>query len=274
LGKENKMAKLKEKIGLIGVGNMGGAILEGLLTKELAGANQIWVYDKLTDKAAEFKSRWKVHQAPSNAELVRESEILILAVKPQDLKTTLDEMKVQFKDYHVMISILAGTPVQKIQDAAGRKMDMVRAMPNLGAKVGASLTAITGTTPKALAAAEAIFSGCGKTMRLDEKYFDLITALSGSGPAYFFYLMELMAKEGREKGLSADESKLVAVQTALGAALLAASSNEDPAVLRERVTSKGGTTEAALKELVKTLPQTFGDAIEAAYNRGRELSKG
>ena len=267
--------KLKEKIGLIGVGNMGGAILEGLLSKKIVTAGQIWICDKMTEKALEFKSRLRVNTAPSNAELVRQADIILLAVKPQDLAATLGEMKSAFRPSQILISILAGTPLQKIRDAAaGTKLEMVRAMPNLGAKVGESLTALTGTSPSALAAAETIFSGCGKTLRLEEKYFDLITALSGSGPAYFFYLMELLAKEGRERGLSADEAKLVAVQTAVGSALLAASSTEDPAVLRERVTSKGGTTEAALKELMKSWPASVRDAIQAAHDRGKELSKG
>ena len=266
--------KLKEKIGLVGVGNMGGAILEGLLAKGIAAAGQIWIYDKVTEKAAEFKSRLKVNAAASNAALVQKTDIIILAVKPQDLAATLGEMKSEFRSAQILISILAGTPLQKIRDAAGVKLDMVRAMPNLGAKVGESLTALTGTSPGALSMAETIFLGCGKTLRLDEKYFDLITALSGSGPAYFFYLMELLAKEGQERGLSKDEARLVAIQTAAGAALLAAASAEDPSVWRERVTSKGGTTEAALKELIKFWPQSVRDAIQAAQDRGKELSQG
>lgn len=270
--------KLQKTIGLIGVGNMGGAILEGLLSKKIASADQIWIYDKITEKAVEFKNRYKVHQAASNAELAKQAEIILLAVKPQDLTETAKELTVSDtfgakSVRHFLISILAGTPIAKIRAAFGAKAEIVRAMPNLGAKVGESLTALAATSGEAQKIAETIFSACGKTILLDEKHFDLITALSGSGPAYFFYLMELMAKEARERGLSADQAKLIAIQTALGAALLAASSTDDPAVLREKVTSKGGTTEAALKEMVKTFPATFKNAIEAAYNRGKELSQ-
>ncbi len=264
--------KISETIGLIGVGNMGTAILEGLFVRKIASPGQVFIYDKIKEKTAEFLAQYPVHAASSNQELASKTQILLLAIKPQDLASTAVEMKPALQSSKILISILAGTPIQKIQEHLGSNLDIIRAMPNLGAKAGESLTALTGSQ-KALAVAEVLFSGCGKTVLLEEKYFDLITALSGSGPAYFFYLMELMAKEGRERGLAAEQAKLVAVQTALGAALLAVQSMEDPAVLRERVTSKGGTTEAALKELMKTLPGTFHDAIQAAYERGRELAK-
>lgn len=264
--------KISETIGLIGVGNMGTAILEGLFAKKIAAPSQVVVYDKIKEKVQEFSNQYGVLAASSNADLASRVEVLLLAIKPQDLAATSLEIKPALKASKILISILAGTPVRKIQEHLGTNLDIIRAMPNLGAKVGESLTALTGSG-RALSIAEAVFSGCGKTIQLDEKYFDLITALSGSGPAYFFYLMELMAKEGCERGLSESQAKLVAVQTALGSALLAAQSLEDPAVLRQRVTSKGGTTEAALKELVKALPQSFHDAIQAAYDRGRELGQ-
>ena len=265
--------KLKETVGLIGVGNMGSSILEGLLTKKLAEPKQIWVYDKIQDKAKEFSSKTKVQLATSNLELVRQSQIILLAVKPQDLATTLGEIQEELKSPRVLVSILAGTPIQKIQKLLKSKLDIVRAMPNLGAKVAQSMTALCGAQGQAMASTEAIFSGCGRTIRLEEKDFDLITALSGSGPAYFFYLMELLAKEGEERGLTAPQAKEAAVQTALGAALLAVFSPDGPALLRERVTSKGGTTEAALKVMQAAFPAAFKQAIQAAIDRGRELSQ-
>ena len=273
---------LKQSIGLIGVGNMGGAILEGLLTKKIAAPAQIWVYDKVTEKAEEFKKRLKVNQASSNAELAKQAEIVVLAVKPQDLQETAGEFMKQkgpstgsagTRYPLVLISILAGTPITKIRAAVGPGPDIVRAMPNLAAKVAQAMTALCGTSDPALALAETIFSGCGRTIRLEEKHFDLITALSGSGPAYFFYLMELMAKEGEARGLTHEQAGDVAIQTALGSAVLAVFAGESPETLRQKVTSKGGTTEAAMKELVKTFPQTFQAAIQAAYERGRELSQ-
>lgn len=263
---------IKKKIGLIGVGNMGTSIVEGLLTKKLVKPDQIFVYDKIEGKAAEFSTKWKVREAVSNAEIARRAEVIILAIKPQDLAATASEFGVGLGKSHILISILAGTPVKKIRIFFGTKCSVVRAMPNLGAKVGQSLTALSGS-PKALLTAQAIFLGCGKTLMLEEKYFDLVTALSGSGPAYFFYLMELMTDEGRRRGLTAQQAMLLAVQTALGAAKLADVSGENPGELRNKVTSKGGTTEAALKILTKKFPGAFSAAIQAAFERGRALAK-
>lgn len=269
------MEKIKKKIGLIGVGNMGTAILEGLLKKKLIAGSQTVVYDKITEKAAAFTKRWKAVRASSNGELVKKSDIVILAVKPQDLQHTAQEMAGVWKKKQVLISILAGMPLAQLRKAAGPVPKLIRAMPNLGAKAGESITAITGPDKSALAAAESIFSGCGKVLRLEEKHFDLVTALSGSGPAYFFLLMEMLAEEGVKRGLSREQARLLAVQTGVGAGLLAQSALESPAELRVMVTSKGGTTEAALKVMEESsIRKIFSEAIAAAHRRGAELSKG
>ena len=266
--------KIKEKIGVIGVGNMGGAILEGLFKKKLAAPGQLWCYDKISEKADAFAKNWKIHRAASNRELVQKNQVVLLAVKPQDLSATAEELKGVFKKSHLLISILAGTPIAKIKQALGASLETVRAMPNLGAKVGEAVTALTGSDVEALGLAEKIFSGCGKTLRLEEKYFDLVTAVSGSGPAYFFFLMELLAEAAMRKGLSENDARLLAVQTAVGAGLLAQAVSESPAELRKMVTSKGGTTEAALKVLMeKNFPDIFHAAIQTALERGQELSQ-
>ena len=266
--------KIKEKIGVIGIGNMGAAILEGLFKKNLAAPSQVFVFDKISEKTEEFVKHWKTQRADSNAGLVKQVEIILLAVKPQDLSATAAEFEQALTKSHTLISILAGTPLVKIRQVAGSTVQLVRAMPNLGARVGEAVTALAGSSPESLGLAEKIFSGCGKTIRMDEKYFDLVTAVSGSGPAYFFFLMELLAAEGIRNGLSKKEAELLAVQTAVGAGLLAQAASESPEELRKKVTSKGGTTEAALKILLeKKFPEIFHDAIQAALNRGRELSQ-
>ena len=266
--------KITKSIGLIGVGNMGTAILEGLLKKKLITASQVAVYDKIPDKAAAFSKQWKTRKALSNSKLVKQSDIVILAVKPQDLQQTAEEITSVWKKSHVLISILAGMPVAKIRKAVWGMPQVVRAMPNLGAKVGASITAITGESKTALSAAENVFLGCGTVIRLPEGHFDLVTALSGSGPAYFFLLMEMMAAEGVKKGLTQEQAVLLAVQTAVGAGLLAQASLNSPAELRAMVTSKGGTTEAALKVMEKNnIRKIFSEAIAAAHRRGAELSQ-
>lgn len=269
------MTLLKEKIGLIGVGNMGTAILEGLLRKKMILPSQVWVYDKIQEKAEDFSRRWKVNKAVSNEALAGGVDLVLLAVKPQDLKVTADEIRNPSGRFPVVLSILAGTPIAKIRSCVGPTAKVVRAMPNLGAKAGQSVTVITGSEAEPLALANQIFSACGKVIELEEKYFDLVTAISGSGPAYFFYIMELLTQEGIRGGLPAEKAKLLAVQTALGAALLASGAEELPEELRKQVTSKGGTTEAALKIFeAKNLPDIFHEAIEAARKRGKELSQG
>lgn len=265
---------MKETIGLIGVGNMGTAIVEGLFKKKIVQPPQVVVYDKLSDKAQEFSAQWKTGLASSNEDLARKSQVIVLAVKPQDLATTAAEMKPGVTGKHVLISILAGVPLEKFR-ALFAGAELVRAMPNLGAKVGESMTAITATTDRAFSFAEQIFSGCGKIARLEEKHFDLVTAVSGSGPAYFFLLMELLENSAKEQGLTQEQARLLAVQTAVGAGLLAASSDVSPEELRKRVTSKGGTTEAALKIFEShNIAKTVSEAVNAALKRGQELAKG
>lgn len=267
--------KIKERIGLTGVGNMGGAILEGLFKKGLAYPSQVWVYDKITERGAEFSKQWKVNLASSNQDLAGKTSLVILAVKPQDLFEAAEEFKASLKSTHCVISILAGTPIAKIRQAIAGNFKVVRAMPNLGAKVGAAVTALTtdDCAGEGLVLAERIFSGCGKTVCLEEKHFDLVTAVSGSGPAYFFLMMELLMKEGIRNGLTEADARLLAVQTAVGAGRLAQASPSPPEELRKMVTSKGGTTEAALNLLdSKNFPEIFHEALQAALNRGRELS--
>lgn len=266
--------RLKKRIGIIGCGNMGTAILAGLIDKRIVSPKQITVYDKVTPKARETARRWKTRLAKSNAEVVRHSEILLLAVKPQDLFDAALEFRQAFGRRHLLLTILAGTPIAKVRRAVGRRPEIIRAMPNLGAQVGEAITALAGGRGKSLKFAETVFAGCGRTVRLPEKYLDLVTAISGSGPAYFFLLMELLAKEARAHGLSEKIARGLAVQTALGAGKLAENSEFGPDELRRRVTSKGGTTEAALKVFEKKgLSKIVSLGLRAALKRGRELSR-
>lgn len=266
---------MKEKIGLIGAGSMGTAILEGLLKKRIAAPRHVWVYDKAAEKMDALVRRWKVWKADSVSGLLSEVRIVILAVKPQDLDLISDSLKAGLKTSHVLISILAGTPLKKIRRKTGGRAVLVRAMPNLGARTGHAMTALTGPSPRALKLAEKIFAGSGRTVRLREKFFDLVTAVSGSGPAYFFFLTELLARFGVEHGLSPETARDLAVETAVGAASVAAAAEEGPGRLRAMVTSRGGTTEAAFRVLTKKrcdaiLMKAFG----AALARGRELARG
>jgi pyrroline-5-carboxylate reductase len=270
---KTKNMKIKEKIGMVGVGNMGAAILEGLFRKEMANASQVWVCDKIQEKAAEFSKAWGTALAPTAAGLANNVDVIVLAIKPQDLESMGSELR-PFLEKHVLITILAGTPIAKIKRVLGEKASFVRAMPNLGAKVGEAITALSGANPQSLGLAEKIFSGCGRTVLLEERHFDLVTAVSGSGPAYFFYIIELLAKFAEREGLNRKAAEQLAIQTAVGAGRLAQTSEFSPEELRKMVTSKGGTTEAALKVLEeKGFGDIFHEALQAALRRGRELSQ-
>ena len=267
------MEKLgRKKIGLIGVGNMGTSILEGVLAKRLTTPSCVWVYDKATEKARAFSGKYHAHLASSTTELLQNTDAILLAMKPQDFVAFAQENQKYFKPGQGVISILAGMTTDKIAKALGKKVAVVRAMPNLCAKVGESMTVVCGKNKTWLSFAERLFAGCGKVVVLPEKNLDLVTAMSGSGPAYFFYLMELMTAFGVEQGLSPQVAGTLAVQTGLGAALLANSSGISCAELRQRVTSKKGTTEAALKSLDRRkFGKIFQQALAAAMKRSCEL---
>ncbi len=265
---------MKNTIGLLGVGNMGTAILEGLFKKRVSSPRRVWVYDKMRAKESAFARKWGVRRAASAEDLARRVQWVILAVKPQDLAVTGAELKPALTKKHGIISILAGTPAAKIRRAVGAKPVIVRSMPNLGAKAGASMTAVTGSSRSALRIAKTIFDACGRTVVLPERFFDLVTAVSGSGPAYFFFLMEVLARFGASHGLSRADAELLAVQTASGAALLAAGGEASPQEWRARVTSKKGTTEAAFKVMKRSgVEKILARAFQAALERGRELSR-
>lgn len=266
--------RLKKRIGIIGCGNMGGAIVAGLVRRKIVAPSQVAVFDKIEAKAKEIWRQWKVQLGRGNGDVVKRSDIVLLAVKPQDLFEAASEFRETFTSRHLLITILAGTPIAKVRRAVGSKPEIVRAMPNLGAQVGEAITALAGGKKSSLALAEAIFSGCGRTVQLPEKFFDVVTAISGSGPAYFFLLMELLSKEAQANGLSEKVAQELAVQTALGAALLARDSECAAAELRAKVTSKGGTTEAALKVFEEEgLASIVSKGLQAALRRGQELSR-
>ena len=264
-----------QKIGVVGVGNMGASILEGVLTKRLTKPSLVCVYDKDQKKAAAFARQHRVGVAPSLTVLLQKADVVLLAMKPQDFLSFSAEHKTFFRPRQCVISILAGMTTGKIAQALGKKIAIVRAMPNLGAKVGQSMTVICGKDKKALSFAGIFFSGCGEVAALPEKQLDLVTAISGSGPAYFFHLMELLEDFGVQKGLPDSVAATLAVQTGLGAALLAKGAKVSCAALREMVTSKKGTTEAALLTLKRgNFKRIFQRALVAAMDRSGQLRGG
>ncbi len=266
-----------KQIGFIGGGNMavslvGGLIADGFPAEHLAAA------DPDRQRRDALTQRFGIRTEADNRRLAESADVLVLAVKPQMMRevcTGLSEAVQQRRP--LVISIAAGVRSGDIDRWLGGGNALVRTMPNTPSLVGSGATALfanTQVTPSQRELAEAVLRAVGLTLWLDdETHMDAVTAISGSGPAYFFLLMELLENAGSRLGLPAQTAKLLALQTAFGAAKLALESEDDSATLRARVTSPGGTTERALTILeeggIRTL---FQDAVTGARERATELA--
>ena len=240
---------LTQRIGVIGCGTMGAAILRGLLEARVATAGRLRGADPSPARQAGLR-RLGIRTMASNAALARASDVLILAVKPQELAAVLEEIAPALAPSQLIISIAAGCSTGSIERSLPARQSVVRAMPNTPAQIRQGMTVLCGgraARPAHLAVARAIFGALGEVLELPERHFHAVTAVSGSGPAYVFYLMEAMLAAGRRLKLPEAALERLVRQTVLGSAQLAARHGESPAVLRTRVTSKGGTTEAALQ---------------------------
>lgn len=260
----------RRKIGIIGLGNMGSAVVRGL-----GGA--IAGYDCDPAKARSAGRVARVKSLASAAELARLSDIVIIAVKPKDFAQVAREISAHVKG-KLFITIAAGIRTGTAEKLIGNRARVVRVMPNTPALIGEGISAICGgryATPSDVAAARGIFSSVGETVVLDEGRFDLVTAISGSGPAYFFYLKEALMEAAERMGLKKEVARKLVSKTALGAAKLLVETGHEPGVLRGHVTSKGGTTEQAIRVLEKAgFKRTVRRAVSAAVKRSRQLSGG
>ncbi len=263
-------------IAFIGAGNMGEALIRGLLVAKTVRPTQLIATDIRPERLEFFKSTFGIRATADNAAAVGDADIVLLAVKPQQMSTVLGSLKSQISSLKLIITIAAGVPTVRIERELGSSPRVVRVMPNTPALVGAGATALckgAHATDNDLAVAETILGAVGITVRTEERFMDAVTALSGSGPAYVFLVTEAMIKAGVETGLPEDVAKKLAIQTVQGAAKLLVESGEPPESLRKKVTSPGGTTEAALKVMTeRRLIDIFVEAIKAAERRGRELS--
>jgi len=263
------------KIGFLGGGNMANALIGGLLAKGTTRPQDIAVVD-VSPAARERlgeKHGVRVTTAPDAA--MQGTEVIVLAVKPQNMKTALASIS-GFSSHKLVISIAAGITLEALSRWLGGHRRLVRCMPNTPALIGAGISALY-ALPEVDSSekekAEAILAAVGEVVWVpEERLLDPVTAVSGSGPAYVFWFMEQLAASGQKLGLSEETSRRLALQTVLGAAKLAAASDEPIDVLRKNVTSKGGTTEAALKVFdEEKLAERLARALEAASRRGAEM---
>ena len=271
---------LRDKLGFIGGGRMGEALIQGILKSGITTAENIQVTDPVTQRREYLADSYGVNTYNSNedSQIWSGCATIILAVKPQIMKDVLLGAKDKINDSHLLISIAAGIKSSFIDaNLAGCNCRIIRVMPNTPAFVLEAASALSQgprATKDDMDTAVSIFNSIGKSIILEEKYFDAVTGLSGSGPAYVFTFIEALIDAGLKVGLNRPDAELLVLQTVLGSVKLAIHSKEHPAQLRAMVTSPGGTTIAGLHEL-----ETAGfngiimDAVEAATERSKELGK-
>ncbi len=269
---------LKEKkIGVIGTGNMGEALISGLLHSRSSTPENIICSDIRKDKLKIVKESYGVLTSGNNLNVVSASEIVVYAVKPQIMASVLRETATSLDMSKLIISIAAGVPLSAIESCLNKDLRLVRVMPNIAASVKEGAAAIAPgkhALKDDLKVAKAIFDSVGKSVIIEEELMDAITGLSGSGPAYLFLIVDALADAGVKMGLSREDALLLSTQTVLGAAKLLMETNEHPGKLKDRVTSPGGTAIAGLHTLEQGgLRTTLINAVEAATRRSKELGE-
>lgn len=266
---------MKGRIAFIGAGQMAVALIRGMLNTGLRLPQDILVSDIRSDRLKEVADTFDVVSASSNSEAVQVADIVFLAVKPQDLNEALLGIAPVVDVKHLVVSIAAGVTLETLESALKQGTRCVRAMPNTPAIVGAGVTALasgTWITDEDLREVAVLFESVGSVIEVPENLLDVVTGLSGSGPAYIFTVIEALTDAGVQQGLPRNKAQLLATQTVYGAAKLVLESGTHPAVLRDQVTSPGGTTMAGLAVLeAKGLRSALLEAVAAATRRSREL---
>jgi pyrroline-5-carboxylate reductase len=270
---------LKEKtLCFLGSGNMGEALVSGLVLSGSAAPENITCTDVREERLEELRARYGVRTTTDNLEAVRASEVVIYAVKPQLMAEVLKETADLLDLSKLVISIAAGVPLRAIESLLQKELRLIRVMPNIAASVKESATALSAgkhARREDVELAMSIFNSVGKTVFLRENYLmDAITGLSGSGPAYIFIIVDALADAGVKMGLSRKDAQYLAAQTVLGSAKMLMETREHPGQLKDRVTSPGGTAIAGIHTLEKGgLRTTLIDAVEAATLRSKELGE-
>jgi len=271
---QSSLSTSSYQVGVIGVGIMGEALISGLVSSRFP-KSQIVFTEKRSDRAREISTKYGARALELN-ELARTSDVVLLVVKPQDLGELLDTLKPDLNQKTLLVSFAAGKTTDFIQRKVGTDSAVIRVMPNTPTLIGLGMAAIS--LGKSVDIEQSKFVSdfllaCGKVISIDESLQDAVTALSGSGPAYFFAFVEEMIKSGVKLGLSQEEATTLSIQTIIGSAAMLEQSGKSATVLRENVTSPNGTTAAALKVFSdKEFGEIISSAMKAAYDRSKELS--
>ena len=265
------------RFAFVGAGNMAEALIRGLIASGAVAGGDISVSGRRKERVERTAERLGVRAAADNADCVRGADVVMLCVKPQVMRGVLAQVGADVPAGALVISVAAGIPTKVIESALGDGARVVRSMPNTGAIVRQSATAISAgsnATEADLDAAKAVFDSVGRTVIVDEVHLDAVTGLSGSGPAYMFLVMDALADAGVKVGLSREVSMELAAQTVLGSAQLLLQTGEHPGRLKDQVTSPGGTAIAGIATLeAGGLRTTLINAVEVATRRSRELGE-
>lgn len=265
------------KISFIGAGSMAEAIFSGLLKKGMISPDNIHVTNRTDiDRLHEIQELYQVRCLQEKEEAVKQGDILILAVKPKDVNEAIEAIKPYIRKEQLLISVLAGVSTEYLEYLLGMEMPVIRAMPNTSAAIGLSATALTAgkhASEDHLQLAETLFQAIGTTVTFEnEQELHAVTGLSGSGPAYIYYFAEAMEEAAKHLGISSDKARSLIIQTILGAASMLSNSDEHPSILRQKVTSKGGTTEAGISTLEHFRSrEALVECIKRAASRSEEL---
>ena len=266
------------RVSFVGGGNMAEALIRGLLGTNLVPADLLAATDVRAERTAQLTRQFAITAHGDNVRLVREADVVILAVKPQIMATVLAEVAPAVTARHLLVSIAAGVSTASIRAALGKDARIIRVMPNTPALVLQGATAIArgpGLDAEDLGVAEEIFGAVGRVVVLDESLMDAVTGLSGSGPGYVALVVEALADGGVKMGLDRATAMMLATQTVLGAAQLLAETGMHPGALKDMVSSPGGTTIAGVSALEEGgLRPTLIRAVERATLRSRELGRG
>jgi pyrroline-5-carboxylate reductase len=265
------------RVAILGAGRLGESLIRGLLSSGWREPAELAATTRNEERASALRERYGVSAGTSNADAVKGAGLVVLAVKPQDIGAVLGEIGPSVTSEHVLLSVAAGITTAYVEGHLPPEARVVRAMPNAPALVHEGIAGIApgrSATEDDLALAEEALGHLGAVVRVAERDLDAVTALSGSGPAYFALLAEAMIEAGLLLGLSREVSTRLVVQTMLGSALLLRDEQIHPVELRENVTSPGGTTTRAIRELERSgVRAAFLNAINAATERSRELAQ-
>ncbi|WP_404332444.1 pyrroline-5-carboxylate reductase [Mesobacillus maritimus] len=265
-------------IAFLGAGSMAESMISGVITAEKMPANQIYVTNKSNaDRLEELHSKYGVNALPQSELPFEKVDLFILAMKPKGAEEALLSIKNKIKPDQVILSVLAGITTEFMQDHLNKSQQVVRVMPNTSSMIQESATGVVAgesVTMGNVKLVTELLECMGKVFLIEEDQMDVFTGLAGSGPAYFYYLMENMERIGIENGIDEEKARKIIAQTIYGAAKMVLEQGEAPASLREKVTSPNGTTASGVEALIKfNGGEAISQAVLHAANRSKEISK-